>query len=98
MTRTRNKKKAVRIKDKSENHIGKKVRCRISGFTGIATSRIEYLNGCVQYGVRPRVGKDKKQPDIEYFDWQQLEVIGPGLSGRRLDDGPDYHPDAPKHR
>ena len=34
--------------------LGSQVKDKVTGFEGIAVSRIEYLSGCVQYGVRPR--------------------------------------------
>ena len=55
--------------------LGQKVRDRVTGFEGVATSKVEYLNGCVQYCVKPRVGEDNKMVDGEYVDVQQLEVI-----------------------
>lgn len=63
--------------------LGMKVRCLVTGFEGIATGRCEYLNGCVQYLVRPRCvaeeGKPAKYPDGTWIDFQNLEVIGDGV-------------------
>ena len=56
--------------------LGDKVKDRVTGFVGIATSRVEYLNGCIQYGVRPKVGKDNKSTEVEYIDEEQIEVVG----------------------
>ena len=50
----------------------------VSGFKGIVVSRIEYLWGCVQFGVAPKVEKDGKIPDTQYFDYKRLKVIGKG--------------------
>ena len=55
--------------------LGAKVRDKVTGFLGIATSRCEYLNGCVQYGVKTKVDKEGKMVEIEYIDEQQLEVM-----------------------
>ena len=33
--------------------LGNKVRDKVTGMEGIAVSRVEYLNGCVQYAVQP---------------------------------------------
>lgn len=57
--------------------LGNKVRCKITGYTGIATAKTEFLNGCVQYEVTAKIGKDNKllmegNPGI---DEQSLEVI-----------------------
>lgn len=54
--------------------LGSKVKDIVSGLKGVAVSRIEYLNGCVQYGVKPPVGKDGKDVDCQYIDEGQLEV------------------------
>lgn len=53
--------------------LGSKLRCRISGVTGIATGRLEFLNGCIQYGIRQRVNPDGKVPDTEWVDEAYLE-------------------------
>lgn len=60
--------------------LGTKVREITTGFEGIATSKIEYLNGCVQYCVQPRVDKDGKRQEAFYIDWQSLESIDSGIS------------------
>lgn len=60
--------------------LGKQVRDKASGFEGIVTARIEYINGCIQYCVKPRVGADGKPPDSLYLDEEFLEVIGNGIA------------------
>ena len=58
--------------------LGSKVKDKVTGFEGIAVSRIEYLSGCVQYGVRPRYDEEEmkgKYPEVEYIDEGQLEDI-----------------------
>lgn len=54
--------------------LGSQVRCRVTGFTGTAISRVEYLTGCTQYGITP-AQFDGKMPGTEYMDWQRLEVL-----------------------
>lgn len=61
-----------------EIKLGNKVRDKVTGYEGVATARVEYLNGCVQFCVKPRVGSDGKMPDHEYIDVQQLEVVSQG--------------------
>lgn len=78
--------------------LGSKVRDIVTGFEGIASSRIEYLNGCIQYGVKPKVSKGAtKIEDTEYIDEGQLEVIGNGVNVSKSYTG-GYMPDAPKHK
>lgn len=55
--------------------LGSKVQDKVTGFTGIATAKVEYLNGCIQYCVKPKVGEDGKMPEGSYIDHQQLVVI-----------------------
>lgn len=64
--------------------LGQTVTDSITGFTGIATSRTEYLYGCVRIGVQPKELNDGKPVQEEYFDEQRLTsrstvpVGGPG--------------------
>lgn len=57
--------------------LGTKVIDKVTGFEGIATSRVEYINGCIQYGVTPKVKKDDTTayPDSTYVDEGQLELV-----------------------
>ena len=55
--------------------LGDTLRDTVTGFTGVATSRVEYLNGCVQFCIKPQVDKDGKMVDGEYVDDGQLEVV-----------------------
>lgn len=55
--------------------LGTKLRDKVTDLEGIAIGRIEYLNGCVQYSIKPKIGKDGKVNDGEWVDSQQIEVI-----------------------
>lgn len=59
----------------SRVQLGQKVRDVVSGFVGIATSRTEWLNGCVRIGVDPKSKKAGELPDGKVFDEQQLQVV-----------------------
>ena len=39
---------------KQEIKLGDKVKCKYTGFTGIATARTEFINRCVQFSVTPK--------------------------------------------
>ena len=54
--------------------LGARVISKISGFTGMVTSRSEHLNGCNRYWVSPRIDKDGKLPDGYWFDEAELEI------------------------
>lgn len=55
--------------------LGDTVRDTITDFQGIVVARIEYLTGCMQFGVAPKAGSDGKVPDTVYFDYTRLEVV-----------------------
>lgn len=78
--------------------LGKLVKDRISGFSGIVTGRSEYLWGCVQYCVTPKVDKEGLRRDSEWFDEQRLELVGQeALSVPVLPHGgPSHRGESPK--
>lgn len=55
--------------------LGTQVRDRVTEFQGTITSRIEYLNGCLQYCVEPKLDKDGKARDHKYIDEGQLKFL-----------------------
>ncbi len=62
-----------------EIKLGQKVRDKITGLEGIATSKTEFLNGCVQYEITRKIKKGETLT-IESLqgidvDEQQLEII-----------------------
>lgn len=59
--------------------LGKKYCDKVTGFTGVATSRHEYLNGCVRVSLTPTTLKDGKTIEPESFDVQQLEFVDDGV-------------------
>lgn len=63
-----------------ELKLGNVAKCRLTGFTGVVIAKVEYINGCIQYGVRPRVDKDNKFPDAIYIDAEQLEFVKDGIA------------------
>lgn len=75
--------------------LGSKVRDQITGFEGIATSRIEYITGCVQFGVLPPIKADGAYPNCEYIDEQRLDVLAPPVGTASRPAGGDMR-DAPR--
>lgn len=53
----------------------------ITGFTGVAFGRCEYLHGCVKIGVMSRELKDGKPVGDEWFDEQRLAANHSAKSG-----------------
>jgi hypothetical protein len=64
---------------KEKIKLGQKVRDVISGIEGTATSRTEFLNGCVQYGITLKIKKGEHVTETTIqeinVDEQQLEII-----------------------
>jgi hypothetical protein len=58
-------------------NLGDKVRDKITGLKGIAVARTEFINGCVQYLVQPKINKDGTIPQDVGIDSQSIEVIKP---------------------
>ena len=58
-----------------EIKLGDKVRDKITGFTGIAVNRTEFLNGCIQIGVQGKIDKEGKMGDAMGIDIQSLELV-----------------------
>lgn len=59
--------------------LGKEGKDKITGFSGIIVARVEYLYGCNQYGIAPKVGEDGTVKDTTFFDEGRIEVTGPGI-------------------
>jgi hypothetical protein len=55
--------------------LGSKVRCKITGFLGVAHGRSEWLHGCRTYMVKPIELKDGKPQESVGFDEDALEVL-----------------------
>lgn len=55
--------------------LGTKVRCKVTGYTGITINRTEHLNGCWRYGVQPSVDKDGKMMEAYSIDEASLELV-----------------------
>ena len=64
---------------KNEITLGNTVRDIVTNFEGIATARIKYINGCIQYCVKPQMTESGKMPEGEYIDIDQLEVVNDGV-------------------
>ena len=82
--------------------LGGSYRDRVTEFEGVAIARCKYLNGCVQYEIRPVGTHDGKMFPAEWIDESQLETVPEvsdlpnylkapdGASGKR--GGPGDHP------
>lgn len=60
--------------------LGMEVKDRVTGFTGIATARHIYLQGCNRISIQPKaMEEDTKLPEAISIDEPDLEVIGYGV-------------------
>lgn len=57
--------------------LGDKVKDTVSGFEGIATGKIIWMNGCVRFAVQGKAKKGEKPDDVVWIDEPQLIVIKP---------------------
>lgn len=64
--------------------LGDKVKDRITGMTGIVTTRSEHLFGCERYWVEPQELKDGKPVDGRWFDQDSMELVEAGVIQRTL--------------
>ena len=55
--------------------LGSRVKDSLTGFTGIATARAEFLYGCTRICIEPEEMKDGVPIESKYFDEQRVEVI-----------------------
>lgn len=54
-------------------------RDKLTGFTGILSSKVMYLTGCSQWSLVPKCNEKGDVRRCEYFDEGRLEVIGFGV-------------------
>jgi len=66
--------------------LGQKVRDIVTGLEGIAVSRIEYLNGCIQYGIETESEDGNKLNKTEYLDEGRLKVIDSSIVTEQLEE------------
>jgi len=74
---------------KRKPKLGDEVTETITGFTGVAVAKIEFLNGCTQFAVQPKgLTKDGEMQDKQFIDIQQLEVVRKDTKKDEKKDGP----------
>jgi len=54
--------------------IGRTVEEKVSGFRGVVTGIVYYISGCTQALVAPKMDKDGKVPDSNWWDVQRVVV------------------------
>lgn len=61
---------------------GDEVRDKVTGFTGIAMGKTDWMFGCTRWVVQPQVDKEKKIVDAQSFDEPALEIVRKGVVQR----------------
>ena len=59
----------------TEIKMGMTVQDKITNFSGIVTGKCQYISGCDQALVIPRVKEDGSYKDGQWFDIQRLVVV-----------------------
>ena len=55
--------------------LGDRVKCRVTGFTGIITTHAKHLAGCDRLWAEPPVGADGKHVEGRWFDIDMVEIV-----------------------
>ena len=76
--------------------LGAKARDTVTGFEGIIIGRNEWLNGCVQYALKPKVNDKGEIIEAEWIDEQQIEMVRTDPVTKRLEKTGGPQKDAPK--
>lgn len=59
--------------------LGDKVKCKITGASGIVVAVSQHLYGCDRVGIQPPADKDQKLPESIWGDIDSFEVIKKGV-------------------
>lgn len=65
-------------------NFGKLAKDKVTGFEGIITAKVDYMYGCAQYCLTPRVSEGGKREEAEYFDEGRIEIIGEGVTPKSV--------------
>lgn len=60
--------------------LGQEVKCKVTGFRGIAIGRTEWVAECVRFCVQPKINKDGTMPEAQTIDEILLSVVGKGIT------------------
>lgn len=56
--------------------LGTTAKDKITGFSGMVVGRVEYISGCNQILLSPKVAKDGTLRGAEWFDEQRCDQVG----------------------
>ena len=66
--------------------VGDRVKDIVTGYTGIAVARTEWLNGCIRFTVQSNEYHDSKPVDSLCVDEPQLVIVEKGVTKRLGDE------------
>lgn len=72
--------------------LGSKAKCKITGYTGIITSRTEWLYGCRRYTLQAQELKDGAPVASHYLDEDAIDLLEAAEPHRVSDTGGDAPP------
>ena len=58
-----------------DSRLGRFGKDLITNFEGVIIGKAEYLTGCTQLGLTPRVDKDGKTQSTEWFDEGRILIV-----------------------
>ncbi len=71
-------------------NLGDILKDEITGFTGVAISRCQWINNCNVYGLKSQKLKDSVPIESQHFDEPQLELVETkAVSSSRTTGGPE---------
>jgi hypothetical protein len=81
-------------------NFGKKATDKVTGFTGIITAKALYMYGCSQYLLNPKVDKEGKLQEGEWFDEGRIKIIKDEINPESVkvkENGCEYRDHPKKH-
>jgi hypothetical protein len=72
-------KNLVETSSTEELTLGQEAKDKVTGFTGILTSKISYLTGCDQYSITPPAVNNETK-EANFFDEGRIEIVGKGIT------------------
>lgn len=60
---------------KTEIKLGDTVKCKYTGYTGVAVARTDFINGCIQFLIAPKWDKKTIMQEEIGIDSQSLILI-----------------------
>jgi len=84
-------------KEKKMIELGDYVEDTVTGFKGTVVNKSIWLNGCINYGVKPKMGKDGKVLESEWVDQDQLKILKKCAKRKKTNSGGPV-PSRPRER